>query len=83
MNISLESPQIGQTQSSGTSSHAVPGAIPLSGSPISGSYTYPQGHTYFFMVFSPLLVVFKCQIKFGISFKYVRAYIEYAEHSCR
>ena len=33
----LETPQTGQTQSSGTSSQAVPGAIPLSGSPTAGS----------------------------------------------
>ena len=36
---SLPTPQIGHTQSSGMSSNAVPGAIPLSGSPTSGSYT--------------------------------------------
>ena len=36
-NSSLPTPQIGQTQSSGKSSKAVPGAIPLSGSPTSGS----------------------------------------------
>ena len=45
---SLPAPQIGHTQSSGRSSNAVPGAIPLSGSPSAGSYTYPQGpHSYF------------------------------------
>ena len=36
-NISLPTPQMGQTQSSGRSSNAVPGAMPLSGSPASGS----------------------------------------------
>lgn len=36
-NSSLPTPQIGQTQSSGRSSNAVPGAIPLSGSPTAGS----------------------------------------------
>src|SRR5699024_7536639 len=36
-NSSLPTPQIGHTQSSGRSSNAVPGSIPLSGSPISGS----------------------------------------------
>ncbi len=36
---SLPTPQMGQTQSSGMSSNAVPGAMPLSGSPTSGSYT--------------------------------------------
>ena len=34
---SLLTPQRGQTQSSGISSKAVPGAMPLSGSPTSGS----------------------------------------------
>ena len=38
-NTSLPIPQIGHTQSSGISSKAVPGAIPLSGSPTSGSYS--------------------------------------------
>ena len=37
VNASFPSPHTGQTQSSGISSHAVPGAIPLSGSPVSGS----------------------------------------------
>ena len=36
-NISLLTPHTGQVQSSGISSKAVPGAIPLSGSPTSGS----------------------------------------------
>ena len=36
---SLPTPQMGHTQSSGMSSKAVPGAMPLSGSPTSGSYT--------------------------------------------
>jgi len=45
-------PQSGHTQSSGISSNAVPGAMPLSGSPTSGSYTYPHvSHTYFFIIF--------------------------------
>ena len=34
---SLPTPQSGQTQSSGISSNAVPGAIPPSGSPTAGS----------------------------------------------
>ena len=37
LNWSLPTPQSGQTQSSGTSSQAVPAATPLSGSPTSGS----------------------------------------------
>lgn len=41
-NISFPTPQMGQTQSSGISSNLVPGAIPLSGSPAAGSYTYPH-----------------------------------------
>ena len=46
----FSAPQSGHTQSSGRSSKAVPGAIPLSGSPAAGSYTYPQGPpSYFFM----------------------------------
>jgi hypothetical protein len=36
---SLPAPQIGQTQSSGISSKAVPGSTPPSGSPTAGSYT--------------------------------------------
>ena len=36
-NISLPTPQSGQLQSSGRSSKAVPGAMPLSGSPTAGS----------------------------------------------
>ena len=39
LNSSLPTPHRGQTQSSGMSSKAVPGAIPPSGSPTSGSYT--------------------------------------------
>ena len=35
----LEAPQTGQTQSSGMSSKAVPGAMPESGSPLAGSYS--------------------------------------------
>lgn len=55
-NTLLSMPQIGHTQSSGISSNAVPGAIPLSGSPTSGSYTYPHGsHTYFFMIITSIL----------------------------
>jgi hypothetical protein len=38
VNASFSMPQTGHTQSSGRSSNAVPGAMPLSGSPISGSY---------------------------------------------
>ena len=48
--LSFPTPHSGQHQSSGTSSHAVPASTPLSGSPISGSYTYPHTlHTYFAM----------------------------------
>ena len=36
---SLSSPQMGQTKSSGISSHLVPGAMPFSGSPLAGSYS--------------------------------------------
>ena len=39
LNWSFPTPQMGQTQSSGRSSNAVPGAIPLSGSPTAGSYS--------------------------------------------
>ena len=56
-NTSFPIPQIGQTQSSGRSSNAVPGAIPLSGSPTSGSYTYPHGsQTYFCILYSPFFL---------------------------
>lgn len=51
LNSSLPTPQSGQAQSAGRSSNAVPGAIPLSGSPTAGSYTYPQtSQTYFFII---------------------------------
>ena len=47
---SFPTPQTGHTQSAGMSSKAVPGAIPLSGSPAAGSYSYPQMlQTYFFI----------------------------------
>ena len=36
-NISFAAPQVGQTQSSGIASKAVPGFTPLSGSPFAGS----------------------------------------------
>ncbi len=50
---SLPTPQTGQTQSSGISSNAVPGAMPLSGSPTSGSYTQSQTvQMYFFIILS-------------------------------
>ena len=52
-NCPLPTPHNGQTQSSGMSSKAVPGSIPLSGSPCSGSYTYPQTtQTYLSICFS-------------------------------
>ncbi len=37
--LDLSTPHIGQVQVAGRSSKAVPGAMPLSGSPTSGSYT--------------------------------------------
>ena len=50
LNMSLPTPQTGQTQSSGRFSKAVPGAIPLSGSPTAGSYSYPHAsQTYLSM----------------------------------
>ena len=50
LNWSLPTPHNGHTQSDGTSSHAVPGCTPFSGSPAAGSYSYPQtSHTYFSM----------------------------------
>ena len=56
---SLPTEQRGHTQSSGRSSKAVTGLMPLSGSPISGSYTYPQvSQTYFFMKSSSLSLIF-------------------------
>ena len=42
MNMSLPSPHSGQTQSSGSFSNSVPGAISASSSPSSGTYSYPQ-----------------------------------------
>ena len=49
--FSLPTPQTGQTQSSGISSKGVPGAMPPSGSPTAGSYSYPQiSQTNFFII---------------------------------
>jgi hypothetical protein len=54
----LPTPHKGQTQSSGTSSQAVPGAMPLSGSPASGSYTYPHTvHTHLSILLPPRLQI--------------------------
>ena len=51
-NSSFPTEQSGQRKSYGTSSQAVPGAIPSSGTPTSGSYSHPQtSHTYFTIVF--------------------------------
>ena len=53
-NSSLLTPQSGHTQSAGSASHFVPGATPLSGSPVASSYTYPHTpHTYFILLRSP------------------------------
>ena len=46
-NPSLPTPQTGQVKSSGSSSHFVPGCIPLSESPAVSSYIYPHTHSYF------------------------------------
>lgn len=55
---SLPAPQIGQSQSSGTSSQFVFEATSLSGSPVSGSYSYPQIiHVYFFIAL--ILILFR------------------------
>lgn len=49
----LPAPHTGQTKSSGRSSHFVPGAMPLSGSPTASSYSQPQiSHTYFIFLSS-------------------------------
>lgn len=56
---SFEAPHTGQAQSWGTSSNGVPGATPLSGSPVAGSYSQPHtSHLYFFMVQSVLIIWF-------------------------
>ena len=55
---SLSNPQTGQTKSSGRSSQAVPGSMPLSGSPRAGSYSYPQGQTYFIILIPFVFVKF-------------------------
>ena len=55
---SLPTPHRGHTQSAGRSSKAVPGSIPLSGSPTAGSYSYPQTmQMYFFIIFSQFVIV--------------------------
>jgi hypothetical protein len=47
----FEAPHSGHDQSAGKSSNAVPGAIPLSGSPSAGSYTWLQiMQRYFFFI---------------------------------
>ncbi len=49
--LDLSTPHSGQVQLEGRSSKAVPGAMPLSGSPTAGSYTYPHmSQTYFSML---------------------------------
>ena len=57
---SLPSPQMGHSKSSETSSQGVPGAIPWLGSPTLGSYSYPQGQTYFFISVNSFQICFKC-----------------------
>src|SRR5512139_747210 len=53
-------PQTGHSQSSGRLSKGVPGSTPPSGSPFSGSYTYPQTtHLHFFMSFPPCSFIVK------------------------
>jgi len=48
---SFPTPQSGHSQVPGISSNAVPGLIPLSGSPSAGLYMYPQTlHSYFCMM---------------------------------
>ena len=56
-NSSFPTPHTGQTKSSGRSSNAVPGSMPLSGSPTAGSYSQPHvSHTYFFIMFLFLVI---------------------------
>ena len=55
---SLPSPQMGHSKSSETSSQGVPGAIPWLGSPTLGSYSYPQGQTYFFISVNSFQICF-------------------------
>ena len=51
---SFLAPHSGQTQSNGTSSHLVPGAMLSFGQPIASSYTYPHiRHMYFFIIIYP------------------------------
>lgn len=62
----LPTPQSGQTQSSGSSSNGVPAAMPLSGSPTAGSYSYPHtSQMYFFIVveFYGLIEIYNCTIR--------------------
>jgi hypothetical protein len=49
-NWSLPTPQRGHAQSAGRSSKEVPGAMPLSGSPTAGSYSYPQTSQMYFAI---------------------------------
>ena len=50
-NISLPTEHKGHAKSSGRSSNAVPGSMPASGEPTSGSYSQPHtSHTYFFII---------------------------------
>jgi hypothetical protein len=55
---SLPSPQMGHSKLSETSSQGVPGAIPWLGSPTLGSYSYPQGQTYFFISVNSFQICF-------------------------
>lgn len=57
LNSSFPTPQSGHSKSSGRSSNAVPGSMPISGTPTSGSYSHPHvSQTYF-----PIIVV--CVLK--------------------
>ena len=57
LNSSLPTPQSGHSKSAGKSSKAVPGAMPCSGSPTSGSYTQPHtSHTYFSILVAPFFI---------------------------
>jgi len=61
---SLRAPHSGHAQPTGTSAHAVPGAMPSSGQPLASSYTQPQ--TRHIQVFDALINSFLRQFVGGL-----------------
>lgn len=92
-NISLPTEHKGHAKSSGRSSNAVPGSMPASGEPTSGSYSQPHtSHTYFFIIvlclsvsnslfFDATKIRYKFQIVDIMFIKKYKMYIFYILHT--